>query len=315
MIRLYTFFIFSAIFVVLGYILFILPRHDYVFQTRFLIIPENIVTASYVDNAINDISLIAQDAADGDKNVISHNAQVNVVRIEGYDIITISIFLHSNDNPAELQKSILKNILQEIDKYYSLSEDIRIETMSQDNVLQKTTVVKWASYILMVAIVLGVVSGALAIAYLVGRMREDQGHDDVIDGKKIFEKYNDAQQKNEVHTMSGDIQEDYANVGDGVYDIVQEEPANIEEFPVEEIVEESVNVEKVQDEKKENEKIEQKDVMPSGVPTIPGNLPVVDIDDFGINKQKNENNDIDNNKEPTEEELKARLNELLNGKL
>jgi hypothetical protein len=58
---------------------------------------------------------------------------------------------------------------------------------------------------------------------------------------------------------------------------------------------------------------------PAGLQTTPGNLPVIDINEIGFEgcAENNEDtcSDEDVNAEPTEEELKARLNELLNGKL
>ena len=61
-----------------------------------------------------------------------------------------------------------------------------------------------------------------------------------------------------------------------------------------------------------------KSEMPEVLPTTPGNLPVVDVSDFGLDDTENSeemNTQEEELAEPTEEELKARLNELLGGKL
>jgi hypothetical protein len=58
---------------------------------------------------------------------------------------------------------------------------------------------------------------------------------------------------------------------------------------------------------------------PAGLQTTPGNLPVINLDEIGFSKESTENEDVcadvNNDDEPTEEELKARLNDLLSGKL
>lgn len=316
MIRLYTFLIFSAIIVVLGYIFFILPRYDYVSQTKLLIVPQDIVIASNADHVMNNIVLIARSAVEENENVMKYGAHVELERITDHDVMTISVFSHNAKDGAILQKSALKNILQEIDAFYALSSDISIKTISQDNVPQKTYVAKYAPYVLMVSIAIGVISGVLAIFYLIDRMRDEKDYDDAIDGKKIFEKYNDVQKKHNVHTMQNDVQKKEEDDNDDIVAVIPSIELEEEDESVAEEVLEDIKKEDVETEEEIKEELQKEGVVPSGLPTTPGNLPVVDVDNLGFSQDKNDGvSEINDEKEPTEEELKARLNELLNGKL
>ncbi|PID52183.1 MAG: hypothetical protein CR972_03510 [Candidatus Moraniibacteriota bacterium] len=301
MIRLYTFLIFSAIIVVLGYILFILPRHDYISQTRLLIIPQNAVVAAHTDNVMNNMALIAEEAANDNDVVKRYNARVEVHHLEKHSVLSISVFSHTVADSANLQKTVLRDILKEINQSYSLTSDVSITVLSQQNMpAEKTLSAVFAPYILIFFILVGIVAGVFAIFYIVDCMREEKEYNEVIDGKKIFERYNDVGQKNDVHIIEQDKKD---MIKEGVIDEVKVREKN-------KVIKEDIQKEKYSNPQKE-------DAIPSGLPTTPGNLPVVDVNVLGFSQDKNTNDakEIENNKEPTEEELKARLNELLSGKL
>ncbi len=323
MIRLYTFLIFVAIIAVVLYGVFVMPKSDYVGKRDLLIIPNNVTIASNANNIINDLVFIAEGASAGNTDIEKYNAQVEIDRLADADIIHIIVYADSTRNVLIVEDSILKSVILDFEKYYDINTDFSIKILD-NNELSKTVTSGVISYVLMIIIAIGAIAGVFALFHMINLVREKKTYDENIDGEKIFSQYNsDKELMNEELIDEFDesvIEVDNADIS------VQE---NIDEFVTEPEMEKEEMIENheeaINDVSSDYVKLEDtpfKDALvPEGLPTTPGNLPIADIGDFGGAKStlaedsKDIKNTDNNDTEPTEEELKARLNELLNGKL
>jgi hypothetical protein len=310
------FLIFSAIIIVLGYIFFILPRYDYVSQTTFLIVPKNARIASNANATVNDIAFIARESL---SDLSKKNVAVDVDRIEDHDIMIMSVFSHNPKDTVVAEKKVITTAIQAIAKNYDIDQDILLKVIAKDNAPQRTFLASYAPYVVMVVIIVGVFAGVLLLFSLVSRMRNDHKRSHLVNGEKIFARYhadvdsikkNSTFQKNDENDKS-----DYVTTvakSDAKIDVVDHLKNKVKQKNA--IEDEESQIKKIQEDAldmKEN-------ILPSGLPATPGNLPVVDLEKIGFSSQETQNNIFkkeDDVQEPTEEELKARLNELLNGKL
>ncbi len=321
MIRLYTFLIFVAIIAVVLYGVFVMPKSDYVGKRDLLIIPNNVTIASNANNIINDLVFIAENAVVGNIDIEKYNAQVEIERLADADIIHIIVYADSTGDVLIVEDSILKSIILDFEKYYDINTDFSIKILNNKE-LSKTVISGVVSYILMIIIAIGTIAGVFALFYMINLVREKKTHDENIDGKKIFAQYNSDKELMSEELID-ESDESVIEVGDA--DISTQE--DIDEFSIEPEIEAiTENHEEVINDvsgdyvKLENTPLKES-LVPEGLPTTPGNLPIADIGEFGgaksilIENSEDIKNTDNNDTEPTEEELKARLNELLNGKL
>jgi hypothetical protein len=319
MIRLYTFLVFVAISTMILYIAFVMQKSSFVGNTELLIIPESTIIAENADNTVNNIVAISQDAISLNAVTENYNADVKIDRLKGTDIIEFKTFANSESDVIFVEKSALKSSLIAIEKYYNIGTDFSIKIIGIQSV-NETNISAWIMYVLFGIVATGLMSGAILIF---GSINETKEKDEKIDGEKIFKKYNnkkenDFSDKDILALVDAEIE-------------IQEDDADLKEAVVDDILDENEVIDAIDEEKKnlkqkaDNFKSFEDVSVPEGLPTTPGNLPVVDISDFGGNTESEKNNKNDNQipqedieagkTEPTEEELKARLNELLNGKL
>jgi hypothetical protein len=364
MIRLYTFLIFVAIFVVSLYAIFVMPRPEFVDKTSLLFVAENTTTATNLNYIINDIVYISQNVVNNNAELQNNNVKVDVKRISEHNIIEIKIFTDSLEYIDTLEYDVIKEITKNIKKHYVLDKDLTVTIVAKSNATQ-TTIARIAPYVVMIMVAVGIIAGILVLFALFEQRREDTEYDDNIDGQKIFAHYNNLQFFNNKEQGSGlddeenddllceetvnndNSLEDENNITLNE-DVVVEENSNKEgQQKKEEIIQEQQEVSKTTIEKQEivedeeflgktphiaggspqeeiqkdtqNNDMDNASVTPAGLQTTPGNLPVINLDEigFGGDSTKNEDvcTDVNNDDEPTEEELKARLNDLLSGKL
>lgn len=309
MIRLYTFLIFVAIAAVILYVFFVMPQPNYVSKTSLLIIPQTEIIASNTDNVIDNIVFIAQNALNDDGATKNDITKVNVVRLPDTSIIQFIIQTKSPVGIGTVKDTAIKKVLTEISKYYDLNIDFTIKVVKKEAV-HKTTFSTFALYFVMVFVVIGLIAGVFALFYMIDLFQIKNEYDQNINGKKIFANYHlDKKLKQESDNV---IDKDEIIVNDNIE--INEDKTNIAK---------DVNVDLESEEKNEEDIVEKptlttKSEMPEVLPTTPGNLPVVDVSDFGLDNTENSeemNTQEEELAEPTEEELKARLNELLGGKL
>ncbi len=325
MIRLYTFLIFVAIFTIILYSIFVMPNPDFVGKTDLLIVPENLTSATNIDNTVNDMVFVSSAEMSNNTQLGKYNVDVKITKIPEHDIINISIFANSQKDIQSIEETVILSVVESIKKHYSVNEDFTIKIIQKSDIV-KTDVAIFAPYILMITVAVGLIAGVLTLFYMIDMLREKSEYDENIDGEKIF-----AQYKNQkTQELDSDIKDE---------DIKSDNDEFVEEsFVKDELVDEYV------DENKNNENLPKNQIttkevvekksntvttatmpsspIPEGLPTTPGNLPVVDVSDFGITTENNTTDSIPTEEdceagktEPTEEELKARLNELLSGKL
>jgi len=315
MIRLYTFLIFVAMSTVLLYVFFIMPQSYFVGKTSLLIIPKTIVIASNADNIVNDIVFIANESIKHNADVQSYVMSVDVNRLKSHDIVQIVVQSESKNGITSIEKSVLKSVITDIEKYYTINTDFAIK-IAQSQVIQKDMLVQVASYVVMIVVVIGVIAGVLALFYMIDLMKSRGEYDDNISGEKIFAGYN--VDKHTIGSKVKDIDYEIEQISNDNHAVIQSDDEDIstkEEF----VQSEQREKDDVVVESQVNE-VSLTDISaPDGLSTTPGNLPIIDTNDFGFGSVEkttidNENTSSDDG-EPTEEELKARLNELLNGKL
>lgn len=317
--KIYTSLIVAAIVAIMIYIVWIGSSGAYHMQTVFLVVPQDHVIAEQSLQVMNDILYIIESSLPQDAH-IAHREQ------SGVFILTVS-----GDRISDVQRlhhNIVQTISRNVKKYYDIPDGIVIHVVSSDVQPQKNSLMVFAPYVLMIIIAVGAIAGVFAIFNLFDALRETQ--DSAImrpmDGKKIFEKFHTR------HTSSLDknnIDRDHhieITDADSMYDDQEASSLNknVEDHNVnvhKEILHTTPITSHMHYEDPEilistdNKKMSVD--TPEGFATIPGNLPIVDVAQLGFVTRKNTKVDVseDDVKEPTEEELKARLNQLLNGKL
>ncbi len=314
MIRLYTLFIIAAIISVFLYVFVIVPRADYVMQTTVLIDSRNPTVFANIDHIVNNIVYIARESVASSNEVGNVMQYVHVERITNTDMISIAIYADAKDNMRNIQTKVYNTIFNNVQKYYTINKDISVKIIHKDQESKKTISAGVVPYVLMIVIAMGAIAGVLALFQMIDLMRDVKSEKNTIDGKKIFEKYQPnilseymQREDKDVKPRAQEKKEEHKEVATAIQSVTQVKKA------------EKIQEVALKEEKKEIvAPITHKTSVPDGLPTIPGNLPVVDISALGFRKRDADiiNSQIDvSPAEPTEEELKARLNELLNGKL
>ncbi|MEN8252370.1 MAG: hypothetical protein ABFQ53_02215 [Patescibacteria group bacterium] len=334
MIRLYTFLIFVAIVTIVLFTVLALSRPNFVEQTSLLVLPENTETSVNLDSTINNIVYISENAVQNNEDVDKYNGEIEIERMEEHDILNVFVYGKSANDVKALEKSVFAGVVRDIKKFYTINEDISIKIIDKTEV-EKTPLAMKTPYVIMVAVAVGLIAGVLIFFAKYDGKKEEERE---IDAASIFAHYNNAPKQTTEET------EDVENDNDVIED---EMSVTINDAPEEKEFEKKEDVGVVEIEKEEESKEVEKEIImsdvieknqnfkkdnveadtsfdnvvtPEGLPTTPGNLPIVDVSDFGggdkevVNEFTQEDVEIGKT-EPTEEELKARLNELLNGKL
>jgi len=316
MIRLYTFLIFVAIIVVILHVFFVVPQPNYIGKTALLITPQTELIASDTSNITNNVVFVMQSALDNSDVVKNSIAKVNVVRLPGTSVVQFITEAKSISSVKTIENSAIKEALGEVSKHYDINKDFTMSVMRK-NAIQKTSIATIAPYVVMVFVVIGLIAGLLALFYTIDLFRMKAKYDENIDGEKIFADYH---LDRELEEEPQDVVDDEKNKNNDDGDIARVNESDLDNENINEIFKEikSEKIDKV-DVVKEMSASMVTSGIPEGLATTPGNLPVVDTSDFGVGEsvasKKTEVQETEELAEPTEAELKARLNELLDGKL
>lgn len=314
--KIYTSLIVAAIAAIMIYVFLIGPRGIYNMQTVFLIVPQDHATATQNFKVMNDIFYII-DSSLPKKTHITHRENTGVF------ILTVS-----GDRISDVQKihhSVVQTISRNVKKYYHMPDDIVIHVVSSDAQPQKNSLLVFAPYFLMTVIAVGAIAGVFAIFSLFDALREARSDVNTrpMDGKKIFEKFhtNQTSSPDALNIQREQIQktthDDRRSLSLDERTDENEKNANKEEQKA------ATTTSRVRSKESVPFAVDGSETLsvdtPEGFAAIPGNLPVIDVAQLGFtskNKNDEKNDTVEHNvKEPTEEELKARLNQLLNGKL
>lgn len=326
MIRLYTLLIFVAIATVLLYVFFVMPRPEFVGKTTLLVVAENTTSAINLDHTINDIVYISQDVARHNVEVQKYDADVKISRVKDHNIIEVDVFANSIEDVDTIEYSVMKDITKYIKKQYSLDKDLSITVVVKDGVRQ-TDLARVAPYIVMIVIAVGVIAGVLALFYLFDMTQHSKDeYDENIDGEKIFAHYNtqtfdeaenDVFEEADADEMVGEIE-----IEESVDSSYEDE--KFDDLDKEKIIEQEISIpsdistKELKTDRKGEIMTNISTASPDGLQTTPGNLPVINMNELGFGSVGEDDTSPDmgqDDVEPTEEELKARLNELLSGKL
>ncbi len=295
MMRLYTSIIFGAIFIILGYIFFVMPLPLYVSQTQFLVTFNDVALASHADHVMNDIVYIAQKKSETDVQTTVH---ADIARVRNHDILSMTVSAHDVHTVRAQEKAVLAQVFTHIGAFYDMKNDVSVSVLTHDAAPHKNMLVVIAEYITILAVVCGVFSGVRIILHLTQTQRTHALPK--IDARNIFGPYAVHTKDTDQYTMDqGDVQDREEPMND-----TMESPFITDE---DEILEEEIH----DDTEDATQDAEAGVDVPKGLVRTPGNLPVTDATDFGLPQTAH----ADDVAEPTEEELKARLNALLNGKL
>ena len=306
--RLYTVLIFIAILGMCVYLFFVALQPQYFSRTSFVFVPENELIGTHMNYVLNDVVFIMQESLDEDVVLAKYGADVEIKHIDQTDIVSVAVYARSINATTFVEKYVFEQITQNVHTYYA-TDVVSMKIVQHDRIPQKTTTALVVPYIVMFFIATGLIAGVFTLFHYIDQLRDRRTPTLSINGKKIFEKFHSSDQ--EIHVMRYD------------------EPVTQEtELPVEspkDLVVEEILAEDHIEAKSEEEIIVPIQVhkpaveiaIPDGVSATPGNLPIVDVSALGFAKPKKEQQgvDMEQYKEPTEDELKARLNALLNGKL
>jgi hypothetical protein len=207
-------------------------------------------------------------------------------------------------------------------------DDIIMYVVSTDTVPRMNVFVAYMPYALMIIIAIGAIAGVFAIFSLIDAMRYPAQYNiaRTMDGRKIFEKFHtpyaepiDAKQ-NDVESRifaqkANEIDDNDHRKLDNDNEYIKTKNENVELIHTER--DHSMSVEEKSASVAKNEFMIDHAGTPEGLVSIPGNLPVVDVESLGFPLSHDAQDRVDegNIAEATEEELKERLNQLLSGKL
>jgi hypothetical protein len=313
MMKIYMSLIVAAIVAIVIYIMWIGSGGAYSMQTIFLVVPKDHVIAVQSSHVMDNILYIIDSS-------LPKNA--HITHRENTGVFTLTV---SGDRISAVQKdhtNIVQTISSNVKKYYHMPDDIVMYVVSNDAQPRKNSFMILMPYLLMTIIAIGAIAGVFAIFSLFDALRETRkdGHTQPMDGKKIFEKFHAKDFSTTDAMIDRDHMQERSRADQG--SLLQDKHVN----------ENNKNV--VKDEKQktmDTSQVRHEDPVPfvhtdseslsvdipEGFATIPGNLPVVDVARLGFASKNDAKADAVEHdiKEPTEEELKARLNQLLNGKL
>lgn len=305
--RLYTVLIFIAILSMCVYMFFVASRPQYVTHTTLLLMPESEQIGSYMERVTADVAFIMQESMRDDAMLAKHGVIVSIETVKGANMISVNVFVKNISVARSIEEYVQQTILQKVRQYYQV-DDLAIKVVRQDVVPQKTIIAEFVPYMVMICIALGLIAGVFALFHYIEQIRAY--HEPVlpIDGKKIFEKFH-----NSLSSFS------LTDKNTQVDNVIEKNDVIETPFLDENVVINEVNVATEEDVKITQQKtIPAADIaIPDGISATPGNLPIVDVSALGFARSKKETSEVhaEEYNEPTEEELKARLNALLSGKL
>jgi len=329
MIRLYTFLIFVAIATVILYVFFVGLQPDYVGKTSLLMIPQTELIASDTDNVTNNIVFMSQSSLEHNISIEENDAKVEVMKLPGTSIIQFVVYAQSANDVQLIKNNVIRGALVEVSKYYDINTDFSMRVVKKETA-QRTMASIIVPYFVIGLVIVGLIAGIFALFYLIDLLRMKSEYDANIDGRKIFADYH-SDEITDDDEQDGIIFEDEIVADDktesDIADIEDVEETILKDN--DEVEKEILAIEKDIDKTTEaksadNDTVIEKSTFkttaptPEGLSTTPGNLPVVDVSAFGLGNDVSPQSDeqsTDKSTEPTEEELKARLNELLDGKL
>ncbi len=307
--RLYTVLIFIAILGMCVYLFFVALQPQYFSRTSFVFVPENELIGTHMNNVLNDVVFIMQESLNEDAVLAKYGANIKIEHIDQTDIVSVAVYARSINTTTFVEKYVLEKISQDVHTYYA-TDVVSMQVVQHDRVPQKTMTALVVPYIVMFFIATGLIGGVFTLFHYIDQLRDRHTPTLSINGKKIFEKFHKGHQ--EIHVMRYDepaIKETELPV-ESLKDLLVEEKESVEEH--DEIALKEEVIAPIHAHKPAVEI-----AIPDGVSATPGNLPIVDVSALGFAKPKREKQEVDMEqyKEPTEDELKARLNALLNGKL
>lgn len=310
MLRLYTFLIISAILAVavLGGIF----GFDRMYRSEKVFL---VVTQFDVPQSAHMIKNIAH-IVDIYTHENFYDVRIKMESHKGSDVFSLITIGHGTRDIQRAESEITRVLEKRLQEYYG--DNVALHVLSYDRVPHERMITMAIPYIVMLCVAVALIASVLAFFHVFDRMREDRsGEMAHVDGKKIFEKFHIQNRITDIETASAvekkeeHFSQEYVNNGQ---ESVQNEVAS------ETMTDADASSVQIDHSPEVNTAVEAS--MPDGLQTIPGNLPVVDVSKLGFSKRhqkESDNNDDRKNDtvvtEPTEEELKARLNELLNGKL
>jgi capsular polysaccharide biosynthesis protein len=308
MIRLYTALMFVAILGMVAYAVFVVLQPQYVSHTSFIVTQKDHATRfTQMDRVVNDIVIIARESVYDNSVVKKYNVRVNIASAGDANVVLVDVYAKDPRVIKTVEKNVFEEMTKSIRIYYA-DDVVLMRTLHHDHTPQHTKFSRFFTYGIMVIVVSGIIAGVRVLYYYIDQVRDKRVRVTSLDGKKIFEKFhfNRVIKKHEENTQ-----------------------ATVREDKEEEIVIDK-NDRKIDQQSKEEIKkgktityAEAEDVrtvsvatIPGGLAATPGNLPVVDVGALGfMTTQSRINEGVIEKNEPTEDELKARLNDLLRGKL
>lgn len=319
-----------------------MERPAFEIENKFIVVPQNSIVADDMSNVINNIVEIASDQQN-DELIENKRAIVEAERLNETSMFKINVFGQTEKDAKELSEAVIYNILKDVSKYYDVKTDINVELVKGDNVVQNDLnkvlpIIFW----LLVGILISIL--IVMIVELVAPKKNSNKK--VIDLRNVI---NNVDSNREVTSNNAKIQNVEStpvyNLQDSVntnYEFNSFQNRELEEVNKveDEKIEQEKNEEKkfvsekrvVEVESKKDELIQSEKIVSQPIQMVkansgvsrsgaPSNLPVVEFnaesgsDDEMINESPQSSNSENVSDEPTEEELKARLNKLLKGEM
>lgn len=308
--------------VLLAVVFFQMEKPKFEIENKFIVVPQTSIISNDMNNVMNNIvSLISEQ----EKNNLIDSTQVKVERINNSSMFKITVLAKNEEKVKELNDKINYKMLDEVTQYYKLNSDLKINLIKKSEVTENSLnkilpIFFW--------ILIGILVSILIIMFVeIITPKNKKNKKVVIDfsqSKNIKDKENysrNIDSENEVYDLktslsqrkpsdnNREINKNYeflsssqknsknTNYKESLAEIVSNsnEDTTIEKNQVN-FVDRSVNLENTENNYQNNDSF------------VPNNLPIV--------SEEIENTNIpENSDEPTDEELKARLNALLSGKL
>lgn len=331
-----------------------MERPDFEMESEFIVIPQNSIVANDMNNIINNIVNIASDQQNNEL-IKEKRAMVEVKRLNETSMFQVNVLAQSEKEAKELNEQVAYNILKDVSEYYDVKAGINIKLVkdgvAEKNALNGVLpIIFWALVgvlisILVVMIVELVTPGkndkekVVDLRNVINNVELNQevnfGSQSQVQTKIQEQKVESAPSYNlqdsvntkyEFNSFQDRGLEEINNAEEQLDQIEKEEEtvANVEENTEDsnltEIVEEKVVEKKVEEIKPVQKVVQQTQVNTgAGRSGAPSNLPVVEFNAESTSDEVTNETQVESSEggsdEPTEEELKARLNKLLKGEM
>jgi len=304
MIRLYTFLVFIAV-ITVSFCGFFLASGQSYERTVALLVEQT--QGSDNENIAGDIAFISQKVLNNKDTMNEYEfASVAVERISDTNILIFTTRAGSPKDIVHIENMALKKVFANLSKFYNLKKDVTFTIINKSDI-KKTVLADICLYLIILFGVIGIFAGILLIKNIFDDNYIKRQETD-IDAKEIFAHFHD---KNFSNSKEDDLTNDdfikNDNNSDSSTQTEKKKTGNNKQHDTNNKNKGKIEIDK---------NIQSKSI-PEGLVATPGNLPVVDASDFGISMGNVGDEDLDeiDDDEPTEEELKKRLNQLLNGDL